>query len=431
MPVKLSFAKLLTRIFLYWNSFVLLASSPACFSAENLWSVLKKEGSALDIMALDSFAGEFAIVGVQYVEVPWASQGEIELAPLVPPVVRKQLYILRVAENDTIVWRNSYPTLPDALEIFSIAATSDNRLCVVFGEQRGQEAILNPVLLQVDGAGKVLWAKRNIISSLEANIDKSEPIEQIANLDTLHVLASSNNGCVITFVTRQFSKDVEKFQLLFVQYAPDGNVQWRQSTATEMYGKLFFIHNSAANNYVVIQTNQSRDAAIEAMMLAVPFVPKTALVGIGYKGDISYQFANPDSLANVWVKDVYDSAGDAFLIAGKTKSAWAGQLNSSGKVLKFVDALEGEFTAVAGANSDDYLFARGDSLTLSENDLTTYSNQKIKDVITHQYANQYLMARLPDDMPVEQMIALGNHEYMILYKLGSKLVKVSLTKAGK
>ena len=41
------------------------------------------------------------------------------------------------------------------------------------------------------------------------------------------------------------------------------------------------------------------------------------------------------------------------------------------------------------------------------------------------------MARLPDDMPVEQMIALGNHEYMILYKLGSKLVKVSLTKAGK
>lgn len=416
------------RNFKFWVFFALLVSSCASLGAENLWHVLKREGKELDITSLASFAGEFAIVGAQYVEIPWASQGDTEISPLVPPIVRKQLYIIRVTENDNIVWRQSYPALPDVHEIFSVAATNDQRLCVLFGEQRSQEAILNPVLLQVDEAGKVLWVKRNVISSLATSLHKSASTTQVANLDTLRVVESTANGCVLTFVTHQLFNETEKFQLHAIQFLPDGTIQWQQHLDTEMYGKLFLINNRAANHYVIIQTNQSRDAAIEAMMLGVPFIPQAAVVGISFKGEVVYQFANPDSLSNVWVKDAYDAIGESFLIAGKTGTAWAGKLNKSGRVLSYVDVHEGEFNAVSEAESSGYLFARGDSLTLSDKNLKTHSDQKIKDVTTNQYINQYLMARLPDDLPVEQMILLHRNEYLLLYKLGSKLLKVRIEK---
>ena len=409
----------------------MLVPNAACFSAEKLWDVLRLEGKELDLMNLGSFAGEYAIVGAKYVETSWLSQGDSEVSPFLPPIVRKQLYILRVAADDTMVWRQTYPGLPDVHEIFSVDATSDQRLCIVFGEQRGQEAILNPVLLQVDVVGNILWAKRNVISLSEVNSKATESVTQIANLDTLRVIASPDNACALTFVTRQFTGETEKFQLHVIQYSPDGNIQWQQALDTEIYGKLFLINNKAANHYVVIQTNQSRDAAIQAMVLGVPFVPQTSLIGIGYTGEISYQFINPISFSNVWVKDASDAAGDSFLIAGKTKTAWVGKITSSGKVLGFFDELVGEYNAVSKAGSDGYLFARGDSVVLLKNDLKIYSNQKIKDVTTHQYVNQYLMARLADDMPVEQMISLGEDEYLVLYKLGSKLLKIRLNEKGK
>lgn len=412
------------------SSYLLLSTS-VCFGAENLWQVLDQEGHSLDIMGLQSYSGEFAIVGAQYVEIPLTSPAETEMSQIVPPLVRKQLYILRVANNNTIVWRKGYPALPDVHEIFSISTARDQRLCILFGEQLGKEAVLNPVLSQVDAAGKILWAKRDVISSLDANINNSESVEQIANLDTLRVVTSPTNGCVVTFVTRQFLNEIESIKLHVIQYSPDGAIQWRKALDTDMYGKLFFIHNNEANNYVIIQTNQSRDAAIEAMMLAMPFVPETALVGVGYKGEILYQISRPESLSNVWVRDAYDTTGDELLLAGKIKSAWAGQINRSGNVLSYIDALEGEFNAVSETESGGYLFARGDNLTLLDDELKTFSDQKIKDVTIAQYVNKYLMARLPDDLPVEQMILLDENEYLVLYKLGSKLLKVRLNTNGK
>jgi hypothetical protein len=430
MLAKSSCIVLSTRSIACWISAILLVSTSACFGAENLWDVLKRESKGLDVLALDSLAGDFALVGVKYLEIPWVSQENPEVSPLLPPVVRKQLYIFRVAPNDAIVWRQTYPALPDVQEIFSIDATFDQRLCIVFGEQRGQEAILNPVLLQVDGAGKILWAKRNVISSLKVNSNNAESAEEISNLDTLRVVASSANGCLLAFVSRQFINQAENYLLHLIQYLPDGNIRWHKTLATEMYGKLFLVNNKAADQYVVIQTNQSRDAAIEAMMLGMPFVPQTSVVGIDYEGEVLFQKVNPGSLSNLWVKDVIDTPGDAFIIAGKTKSAWVGQLSSSGKVLSYIDAQEGEFNAVSKTQSGGYLFARGDSLTLMDKDQKTFSSQKIQAVTTHQFVNQYLLDRLPGEMPVEQMMLVHHNEYLLLYELGSKLLKVRIEKSG-
>ncbi|MEJ2181776.1 MAG: hypothetical protein P8Y28_15465 [Gammaproteobacteria bacterium] len=132
----------------------------------------------------------------------------------------------------------------------------------------------------------------------------------------------------------------------------------------------------------------------------------------------------------MWVKDVIDTPGDAFIIAGKTKSAWVGQLSSSGKVLSYIDAQEGEFNAVSKTQSGGYLFARGDSLTLMDKDQKTFSSQKIQAVTTHQFVNQYLLDRLPGEMPVEQMMLVHHNEYLLLYELGSKLLKVRIEKSG-
>ena len=430
MLAKSSDNVLSTQGITYWISAILLVASSACFGSENLWDILKRESKGLDVLALDSLAGDFALVGVKYLEIPWESQENPEISPLLPPVVRKQLYIFRVATNDTVVWRQTYPSLPDVQEVFSIDATFDQRLCIVFGEQRGQEAILNPVPLQVDGTGKILWAKRNVISSLKANSDHAESVEEIANLDTLRVVASSDNGCLLAFVSRIFTGEAETYQLHLIQYLSDGNVRWHKTLATEMYGKLFLVNNKAGGQYVVIQTNQSRDAAIEAMMLGMPFVPQTTVTGIDYEGKAIFQKVNPGSLSNVWVKDVIDAAGDAFVIAGKTKSAWVGQLSSDGKVLSYFDAQVGEFNAVSKTQSGGYLLARGDSLTLLDKDQKTFSSQKIQAVTTHRFVNQYLMDRLPGEMPVEKMILTHHNEYLLLYELGSKLLKVRIEKYG-
>ncbi|MCI0505804.1 MAG: hypothetical protein L0Z73_06795 [Gammaproteobacteria bacterium] len=401
----------------------LLTVSFPGFSKEYLWDFLEQRGKELDIMSISPVAGQIVLVGARYVEVPWPMQEESETAPFSPSLVSKQLYVISTAANNEIVWRQGYPVLPDVQEIFSTAATSGERLCVVYGEQSGsEEVVLDPVLLQLDSHGKILWAKRNLIAAMKSKA--SGPVEQIANLDTLRVVGSPDNGCVLAYVTRTISGNDEKFNLHVIHNSFDGDVKWQQTLNTPLYGKLFLVHNEAANRYVIVQTNQSRDAAIQAMMLAVPFVPKTALIGLDYMGNVSFQTVEPDELSKLWVKNVAQSDGETILLAGKVKAAWVGRVSFNGSIKNHNDGLDGEFSAAAVADSGGYLLSRGDHLTLTTSNLELVSDQPARSVITRQYLNQYLMARLPDDLPVQQIVPAGNNEYLLLYTLGSKLLKV-------
>lgn len=407
----------------------LLFTHSLCIANDNLWDVLKQEGQALDIMSINSVADQLMLIGAKYVELPWLAQEQSEVSPVLPPLVRKQLFMMGIAPDEQVLWQQTYPVLPDVHEIYSTAATNNRHVCILYGEQSSDdEAILDPVLLQLDRHGKILWAKRNLIKASNGGNQPSGLLEQIANLDTLRVTTSPDNGCVLTYVTRSIEGPEEKFRLHIIQHSVEGNVQWRQALDTELYGKLFLVRNEQARQYVVVQTNQSRDAAVRAMMLAVPFVPKTALIGLDYQGKVSFQRIDPPALSRLWVKTVLDANGEFILLGGKTKAAWAGLVDQDGEIKIYTDKLDDEFTASA-EKSGRFLLARGDHVTLTTGNLVIVSDQSTQDVTIRQYLNQYLMARLPDDLPVQQIIPVGNNEFLLLYTLGSKLLKVRLDKS--
>jgi hypothetical protein len=319
--------------------------------------------------------------------------------------------------NEKVTWQQTYPALPDVHEIYSTAASERQRLCVVYGEQNGEDtAVLDPVLLQLDVQGKILWAKRTIITAAKVTAQGTDSMEQIANLDTLRVAASPDNGCVLVYVTRTVSQEDEKFQLHVIEHSSEGDVKWHRALDTQLFGKLFLVHNQHANRYVVVQTNQSRDAAIRAMMLAVPFVPKTSLIGLDYSGAVTFQTIEPPELSKLWVKTALDVEGKFILVAGKTKTAWAGLVDQEGKIQRFTDKFDDEYSASA-SGSREVLLSRGDHLTVTTSGLELISDQPIQATIMQQYVNQYLAVRLPDDLPVQQIIPVGSNEYLLLYTL--------------
>jgi len=411
--------------------FLFFFSIPAlCSASDNFWSVLQRDGGALDIMSANSVAGQLMLIGAKYVEVSWPGdeqppvQGQLENESVLQSVVRKQLFMMAVAQDEKVVWQNTYPALPDVHEIYSVATNDDQHVCVIYGEQSNDdESVFDPVLLQFDVHGRILWAKRNVISARDSKQQSSELPEQIANLDTLRVTTSPDKGCVLAFVTRSIEKQEEKFRLHIIQHSAGGDVQWQRSLDTELYGKLFLVWNKQASQYVVVQTNQSRDAAVRAMMLAVPFVPKTALIGFDYQGAIIFRRSDPEVLSQLWVKTVLNTNRESFLIAGKTKTAWAGLVNPNGEIKKFTDKLDDEFTASA-VDANGFLLSRGDRLTLTSSNLDIVSDQAIPEVTKQQYLNQYLMARLPEGLPVQQIVPVGNNDFLLLYLLGSKIIKV-------
>lgn len=409
----------------------LLTVQVSAVAATDFWDVLEEQGKALDIMNIDSVAGQLMVVGARYVEATWITPEDPEGSPLLPPAVRKQLYVMSVAADEQVLWQQTYPALPDVHEVYGTAVSDDGRLCVLFGEQStGDTLVLDPVLLQFDERGKILWAKRNLITASTSNVQGGESLEQVANLDTLRVTASPDNGCVLVYVTRTISKDADTFKLHIIKHSSMGDVMWQQALDTALYGKLFLVHNKQAKQYAIVQTNQSRDAAVEAMMLGVPFVPKTAIIGVSYNGDVLFQSLEPQELAKLWVKTATSTESESILLAGKTKSAWAGLVDGKGKIERYTDRLDDEYSAVA-ASSDGILLSRGDHLTQVTTQLELVSDQAIQLITTRRYVNQYLAARLPDDLPVQQIIPAGGNDYLLLYTLGSKLIKIRVEKAQK
>lgn len=410
---------------------ILFSASTSGFAASDFWEILQQQGKTLDIMSIDSAGGQLMVIGARYVEAPLVVPEGSEVSPFLPSVVRKQLFVMGVAANEQVLWQQTYPALPDVHEIYSSAASDNERLCVLYGEQPTDDASgLDPVLLQLDVQGKILWAKRNLITSSTVNAQGAGLLEQVANLDTLKVVTSPDNGCVLAYITRTISQEEEKFKLHVIEHTASGDVKWHQSLDTSLYGKMFLVHNRKAKRYVIVQTNQSRDAAVQAMMLAVPFVPKTALIGLDYSGEVSFQSIEPAELAKLWVKTAMDTDGDSVLLAGKTKAAWAGLVKPNGEIQSYTDRFDDEYSAAA-TDSAGILLSRGDHLTLTSARLELVSDRAIQPITTRRYVNQYLAARLPDDLPVQQIIPVGRNEYLLLYTLGSKLLKIRIDKIEK
>jgi len=394
-------------------------------AAESLWKHLAQSGSTLDIMGIEAMADHIMLVGTKYEEVAWSPSADAT-TPEQTSIVRKQLYVMRINKQELVDWQQDYSALPDAQEIFSIANSNDQRLCIVYGEQQEENQALNPVLLQINNDGKIFWATRDVMANLHSSPSIQPELVQIANLDTIKVSGTPDGGCLLSYVTRHLTADNETFLLNVVNLGPDGSEKWRRIVPTQLYGRMFLRSDRDAGQYVLVQTNQSRDAAIQAMMLATAFRPQTAITAIDAQGNIVYQYEKLPELEKVWVSAVSVAPGSRVLLAGRSRSSWVGFVNKEGKVVDIIDQLDGEYHAATTTPSGGFALARGEYLTVTDSRLMEKGDQKISAIIRMQYINQYLTARLPDDLPVQQILALSDNEFLVLYKLGSKLLKLNL-----
>lgn len=406
-----------------------IVMAPAGFSGDDMWQVLAADGNTLDIMGLEPISDGLRIYGAQYVEQLVKSPGERGAEATLSTMVRKQLYVMRIDHDERVRWRHVYAALPDVQEIFSANAARDGSLCIVFGERHLSQGVLDPVLVQLDAGGKILWARRNLTDVQDTSGTAKSTLEQIANLDTLRVVATPDNGCMLSFVSRVVNAEAERFYLHLIHHARDGIPRWRHKTQTSLFGRMFLVNDANNGYYVVVLTNQSRDAAIQAMVEGAAFNPQTTILGISHAGEVLYRVESPKSLAMVWVNAVANAQDDHILLAGKTQSAWAGYIDRDGRVAQRFEGPPGEFNAVGVKTQGGYLFARGSMVQEADEKLRPGRSMQINRLVTRRYTNRYLAARLPDDISVQQIVAWKPAEYLLLYKLGSRLLKINTSAA--
>lgn len=385
-----------------------------------MWDLLARQEPALEIMKLDKVADGLLIYGAR------STSSDRPGGTL--SIIHRQLSVIRVDQQEQISWRHAYSSLPDAHEVFATGTTPNGHSCVVYGEQRRGEELLNPVLLQLDPKGKIVWARREITGSRHTGARAS--LEQVANLDTIQVSATPDDGCLLVFVSRLLTQTTETYQLHFIQHRADGSEMWRESVPTQLYGRTFLLNDESARRYIIVQTNQSRDAAIAAMVQGVSFNPQTDVIGLSYRGKVLYHSPLTQNLEAVWVKGAVSGHDGSILLAGKSGSAWMGYLNANGKVLRQGMGLGREFSAVAADESGGYVFTGDGAVVVTDAKLQPLLTTEIGDTVVRRSVNKYLAARIPADMPVEQIIPWKTNQYLLLYKLGSKLLKVTVPAHG-
>lgn len=386
-----------------------------------MWDVLQRRGDELEVMKLERSADGLLLYGAKGDQ---STAGREKMTPDPALETGRHLAVVYVDQSERIVRQQIYSALPDVHEIFSTRSTAKGEICIAYGEQRQGEELLNPVLVRLDAKGKIAWASREIISARHKTAGTTDSLEQVANFDTIQVGITPDNGCLLAFVTRVVTRDGETFRLSLIHHTSDGTVQWRKSVPTALYGRMFMLHDVAAKRYVMVQTNQSRDAAIAAMLQGVPFKPHTVMTGFDNTGEVVFHTELAGDLGSVWVNGVVPGPEAGILLVGKLQAAWAGNIATDGELLGQFSSSFKEFNAVTKTLSGNFAFAGAESLVVTDNQFRSQHNININDTITQQFVNQFLASRLPDDVPVEQIVAWHPREFLLLYKLGSRLVKV-------
>jgi len=418
---RFSYLKFPASVFLVWA--LLSGSSNA---DDSLWSVLDREGDALDLMAIESEGKRVLLVGAKYEELQWRAEDEPPPEMVILPKIRKQLHIISIDSNETVEWQHSFPAVPDVSEIYSAKVTPDNHMCIAYGQNYESDEFINPVVLQVDAGGKIIWADSNAIAESYLPEKVSNEYFQIANLESIRVVDSDDNGCVVSYVLRHQTATTETYQLNVFKIDKEGNHKWRFSHSTDLYGKMFLVRDRDANHYTVVQTNQSRDAAIEAMMAARPFRPLTNIIIISHDGKLEH-FHPHDQLKDfdrVWVKHMVDAPGGSVLLVGNLKNAWAALVDKQGVLKKVYSTQEGEFGFVNRKPPDGFVMVRGDAIELVDKDLNMQIDKPIEAVIKKKYINAYMEKQLSEEGPIQNIVPLRKDAYLILYKLGSRLKKI-------
>lgn len=394
----------------------------------NIWELLEHEGDALDLMAIEAIGDRVLLLGARYEEQRWQADQDASEREISGPIVRKQMHIISINSKEQIEWQHSYPAIPDVNEIYSASTTNNGHLCIAFGRNYNDEEFINPVVLQVDAKGKIIWADFKAIPESSLPDASAQVYLQIANLESIRVVDTPDNGCLLGYILRSESPGSESLQLNLVMINKDGDAKWHFKRETELYGKMFLLRNADTGSYVVVQTNQSRDAAIQAMMAGQPFAPRTNMLVISLDGKLKkfYDLDALDELKKVWIKNATNATGGNVLLAGNAKNAWAALISENGKLEKINNTLVGEFTYVGKKQSGGYILVRSGSTVALDDHLTLQLDQPIEKFIKKKYVNPYLAKQLSDKGPIQNIVPTTKNSYLILYKLASRLQRIEL-----
>jgi len=399
-----------------------------CQAEGEIWQMLERDGDVLDLMAMEAIADRVLVVGARYEEQQWQGEKDPPDEQTIETVVRKPLHIISLNSREQVEWQHSYPAIPDVNEIFSVSTTKNGHLCIAYGRNYVENEFINPVVLQVDAKGKITWADLKAIP--ESSLPDTSELSylQIANLESIRVVGTPDNGCLLGYILRHESKERETLQLNLIMINKEGDAKWHFKRETALYGKMFLVKNADADDYIVIQTNQSRDAAIQAMMAGQPFSPKTSMLVVSDKGELKkfYDYEKLNDLSKVWVKHAADAMGEKILLAGNSKNAWVGFIDEDGRVNKINNNLVGEFSYVGNNQSNGYILVRGASIVALDKQLNLQLDKTIDQIIKKKYANAYLEKQLPEQGPIQNIVPLTKNAYLILYKLASRLQKIVL-----
>jgi hypothetical protein len=399
--------------------------------AKDIWKLLEREGNAIELMAIDSIESSVVLVGAKYEQQQWQVTDDSDDNKIAPSVIRKQLHIIKIDKKESVEWQHSFSAMPDVNEIFSVSSTSGGRLCIAYGRYYHEGEFINPIMLQVDSGGKILWAidqaiqVSNLHQSRAGLLDKNGSV-QVANLDSIRIIDTPENGCLLGYILRRQSDKGESYELHLQMTDSEGKQKWNYIGKTKLYGKMFLIRNKGDNQYTVVQTNQSRDAAIEAMMAASPYLPETSIKIISLKGKLKASYENIVDLSKVWIKAIMDVPGDSIMLVGNSSNAWMGQFNATGHISNIFNTLGGEFSFVSVKKPAGYLLVREDSLVVINDAFTPAVNQPINSLISKKYSNPYMDKQIRERVPVQNIVPLQENTYLMLYKLGSRLLKINL-----
>jgi hypothetical protein len=400
-------------------------------SGENLWHYLTQHHASVDVMDVVPSDDHFFLAGVRTVIIPWEDDYTPEVESIIPPQQRKLLWVLNVNHREqNLVWHREYPNLPDVNEVYSIAATANNQLCVVYGGEPREETVINPLVLRLDTTGESLWFK-TIFPPAGAADSEFLASERIANLDAINVTAASNNACLVGLITRSVQSQSEAFRLHLIRYDSHGHINWHKILPTGLYGTMYLLTDSSASRHFVLTTNLSRDAALEAMILGRAFVPQIHITTLDSDGKVLLNVDLSQALGGVWLNNAIALDTNSLLITGKKSSAWLAHILNDGQVLsEYASNFGGNgtdaFQAIAPQGEEAFLIANDGKLSVFDTKLRLQSTRNIVDSALHEYANPRLSSQLPTDLAVEKIIPLAANHYLLFYKYGSRIVEIDL-----
>jgi hypothetical protein len=401
-------------------------------SAESLWGYLAQYQADVDLMDITTGHQEIFITGVKIKTFPWQNDSTSQVESITPPPQRQLLVILNISKPElNVSWHREYPDLPDVHEVYTTAAAADGQMCLVYGQEPWDEKAINPLILRLATGGELIWFKP-LFTDKTGTPPGFMPGEQIANLDAIDVIATSDNMCLLALVTRSV-RSSELYRLHLIRYDSQGYINWHKALPTHLYGEMHLVSGSTASQHYLITTNLSRDAALQAMFLGQAFVPQFDIYAVTTGGDSIEPINMPETFGDTWLFNSVSASDGSLLMIGRKTGPWLAYLKNNGRVSsKHFDSHtitnNDAFTAIATRDNHGFIAAHDGRISILDQTLNLQSTASIKDVTTKIYQNPELARQLPENLRAEQLLHLSASHYLLFYQYGSRLVEIDMKK---